>query len=252
MHKSSIELKQLAKKSLSGKYSIPVGATIIYLIVSFIISSITQIFVYPYSTFNITLYTIFTIITSLLLSVLALGLIKLSLDIARNNLIELGALTYGLSHHPDRIIVSNLIISLIILAWFIPSIVFLIVLIITPSSTSILYLLFFLLFIAFFIFGCVMSIIYSLKYSLVYYILADDQEISCNNAFKESKRLMQGNLGRMFYLQISFIGWSLLGLLSCGIGYIWIIPYMYVTFSYFYLDVKGELSENKQIEDLFI
>lgn len=97
-----------------------------------------------------------------------------------------------------------------------------------------------------------MSIIYSLKYSLVYFILADNHDISSMNALKESKRIMKGNLGRMFYLQISFIGWGLLGLLSCSIGYIWIMPYMNVTFSYFYLDVIGELSENKQIEESFV
>jgi uncharacterized membrane protein len=46
------------------------------------------------------------------------------------------------------------------------------------------------------------------------------------------------------WLGLSFIGWSLLGLLTLGIGYIWLIPYMYTSYAAFYEEVKKEYLEN--------
>ena len=60
-------------------------------------------------------------------------------------------------------------------------------------------------------------------------------------AFRECRLLMKGNRGRLFYLFLSFIGWSLLSLCSLGIAALWVRPYMNQTFVIFYLDCTGEL-----------
>ena len=59
-------------------------------------------------------------------------------------------------------------------------------------------------------------------------------------AFRTSARLMQGQKGRLFYIQLSFLGWMILCMLSCYIGYLWIGPYMSQVTVTFYLDVTGE------------
>lgn len=246
MQKSSIELKRLAKMSLSGKYGVPIGAFLIYMIISIMISSIIQAFVYPNSVFSTTIYLIITFIISLLETVLIFGLIKLYLDISRGNSLELGTLTYGFTHHPDRIIIVSLLVSLITLAWLAPGFVLLMVYLFSWSSP-----LLFLLVVLAFIGGTIMSVIYSLNYSQALFILADNLEITPIEALRESKELMRGNLGRLFYLQISFIGWFLLGLFSCGIGLIWIVPYMGVTSAYFYLDLKGSEALPEEPTDFF-
>lgn len=45
---------------------------------------------------------------------------------------------------------------------------------------------------------------------------------------------MNGHKWDYFVLQISFIGWYLLGFLTLGIGLIWVIPYASATYSNFY------------------
>ena len=54
---------------------------------------------------------------------------------------------------------------------------------------------------------------------------------------------MSGNKGRLFYIQLSFFGLALLAVLSCGIGLLWLMPYMLTTEVFFYLDVCGELDQ---------
>ena len=61
------------------------------------------------------------------------------------------------------------------------------------------------------------GIIASYRYSQAFYILADHPEYSVTQCIEESKRLMRGNKGRLFYLQLTFIGWALLASLPSGI-----------------------------------
>ena len=52
---------------------------------------------------------------------------------------------------------------------------------------------------------------------------------------------MAGNRGRYFYLQVSFAGLSLLSVLSCGIGFLWVLPYMQTANALFYRNLIGEI-----------
>ena len=60
---------------------------------------------------------------------------------------------------------------------------------------------------------------------------------------QQSKELMKGNRIRYFYLLISFFGISLLGVVSLGIGFLWIVPYMIMTEVEFYRDLIHEHSQ---------
>ena len=53
---------------------------------------------------------------------------------------------------------------------------------------------------------------------------------------------MKGNRGRLLYIAFSFIGMALLGLLSFGIGFLWIYPYISQTIAVFYRNIIGEVS----------
>lgn len=88
------------------------------------------------------------------------------------------------------------------------------------------------------------GIIKALAYSLTPYILKDYPELSVNQAINLSIKMMKGHKMRYFLLTLSFIGWGLLGILTLGIGYIWLIPYMYTTTAAFYQDVKNEYIAN--------
>lgn len=84
------------------------------------------------------------------------------------------------------------------------------------------------------------GIIKSYSYALTPYILVEHPEMSANEAIEESMRLMDGHKFDLFYLQLSFIGWAILSILSLGLGVFWLIPYQMTAQAAFYRDIKNE------------
>jgi uncharacterized membrane protein len=83
------------------------------------------------------------------------------------------------------------------------------------------------------------GIIAALGYSLTFYILADDPQIKPQDALKKSKSMMDGHREKLFYLCLRFLLLAILCILTLGIGFLWLIPYVHVTMAKFYDDVKG-------------
>lgn len=83
------------------------------------------------------------------------------------------------------------------------------------------------------------GIIASYKYAMVPYILAEEPDLSPKEALSRSEVMMQGHKLDLFLLNLSFIGWGILSVFSCGIGFIWLIPYMYTTQTEFYREISG-------------
>ena len=84
------------------------------------------------------------------------------------------------------------------------------------------------------------GIILTLSYSLVPIILIKKPELGIVETLKYSREKMQGHKLDTFVLGLSFIGWAILGTLTFGILYIWLYPYMQLTFTKFYLNILGE------------
>lgn len=87
------------------------------------------------------------------------------------------------------------------------------------------------------------GIIAAYSYSFTYYIMQDNKNMSASEAIKESKRLTYGHKMELFVLDLTFIGWGLLAVLSCGIGFLWLIPYMETTKAEFYRKVVPDKAE---------
>ena len=83
------------------------------------------------------------------------------------------------------------------------------------------------------------GIIKTFEYAMIPYILADDANISGKEAFKKSKQMMKGNKWRLFKLELSFIGWFILCVLTLGIGTFFLIPYMNAATAEFYVELKN-------------
>lgn len=90
--------------------------------------------------------------------------------------------------------------------------------------------------------GCIKA--YS--YAMTPYILKDNPEMKNNAAIEESMRMMDGHKLELFLLDLSFIGWALLSLLTCGIGFLWLTPYMNMARVNFYEDLKKASVEVKE------
>jgi uncharacterized membrane protein len=78
------------------------------------------------------------------------------------------------------------------------------------------------------------GIIAAISYSMTFYIMADNKEMSAQDAIRKSKVLMTGNKYRYFCLGCRFIGWFILGIVTLGIGFLWIMPYFMVSNARFY------------------
>lgn len=73
------------------------------------------------------------------------------------------------------------------------------------------------------------------EYRLIPYILAENPHMSKRQVFEISRGMMRGNKWKAFVLDLSFIGWHILGALTCGILEVfYVAPYVYATDAAFY------------------
>ena len=82
------------------------------------------------------------------------------------------------------------------------------------------------------------GIIKAYRYRMIPYILSEDPALSANQAIELSLRMTDGELGAMFALDLSFIGWYLLGMLACGVGVLFVNPYVEATWAQLYLQLR--------------
>ena len=83
------------------------------------------------------------------------------------------------------------------------------------------------------------GIVASIRYAMTFYIIADNPGIGPLDAIDKSKEMMYGYKMKFFLLVLIFIGLSLLCILTLGIGFLWLIPFINVTTAKFYDDIKN-------------
>ncbi len=76
--------------------------------------------------------------------------------------------------------------------------------------------------------------------SMSFYVLRDNDGSGVIASMKESWRLTKGHKMNIFVLQLSFIPWLLLTIITCGIAGIYTIPYVGITFAKYYDTLKAE------------
>lgn len=83
------------------------------------------------------------------------------------------------------------------------------------------------------------GIIKSYEYRMIPYILAENPGIDSKEAFAVSKQMMDGNKWNAFVLDLSFLGWSILSMFTCGILAIFYVnPYIHMTNAELYVALK--------------
>lgn len=76
------------------------------------------------------------------------------------------------------------------------------------------------------------------EYSMIPYLLAENPNLSASQAFSLSKQMTIGQKMDLFVLDLSFLGWIILGLICCGIGILFVLPYPEATRAEVYLNLK--------------
>lgn len=71
------------------------------------------------------------------------------------------------------------------------------------------------------------------------YLLVENPEMDWKTALQQSKDMMEGHKMELFMLTLSFIGWILLTIVTCGLAGFYVAPYMGQTFANYYLELKG-------------
>ncbi len=90
------------------------------------------------------------------------------------------------------------------------------------------------------------GIVKSLAYSQSYFIFKDNPEMGLNEIITKSRKLMSGYKWKFFLLQLSFLGWALLSIITLGIGLLWLYPYITTSNAEFY----NQLLDNEKSIDL--
>ncbi len=210
------EIKQSAKDSLKGNWGNAVVAMLLFYAVILGLSILGSVLSFG----NEDKLTIGSGVASLLQVViagpLALGMSGFFLDFSNGNGKSPSAVFDGFKHFVNAFLVT-LLISIFVLLWSI--------LLVIPG------------------------IIALLAYSQVFFILAENPEMKPLDAIKKSKEMMKGHKGEFFILELSFIGWIFLVILTFGIGNLWFCPYLETTCANYYKKLKEESSLGNDVED---
>lgn len=194
------ELKQNAKDQLKNNWGLAIGIIIVCTLISSIPNLLVEI---DSESFAISI--IIPIITLVITGPLTIGQCKFFINLANRSNPKFSDLWYGFNNML-RAIGVTLLVGVIV---FIGTILFII-----PG------------------------IILAFMYSQVYYIMAENPEMSIMNCLKESARIMKGHKMDLFILELSFIGWGILMVITLGIAGLYVLPYYNATLTNFYLDIK--------------
>ena len=83
------------------------------------------------------------------------------------------------------------------------------------------------------------GVIKTYEYRMIPYILAENPNIPCKQAFALSKAMMQGNKWHAFVLDISFVGWNILSIATGGLlGFFFVNPYRTATNAELYVTLR--------------
>ena len=82
------------------------------------------------------------------------------------------------------------------------------------------------------------GIVKAYAYSMAYYIKLDHPDYGWKACIDASRQMMDGHKWEKFVLDLSFLGWIIVGSLCLGVGTLWVTPYMEAANAQFYEYVR--------------
>lgn len=180
---------------------------------------------------------VIAIVMSLLTNLFTTGFIYVCSKISYGREVAVRDMFYVFKHNPDKVLILTFLTTLISLVFTLPAQIIQFVLPSTESGKN------FLIWAVCYAVGMIASVVFDMMFAMVYLIYLDDIEVPVLDCMKQSAKMMRGNKWRLFYMQLSFVGYACLALLSCGIGLLWMMPYVNVSIVNFYRDLKGDFTE---------
>lgn len=91
------------------------------------------------------------------------------------------------------------------------------------------------------------------EYRMIPYLMADDPNMDSKEAFAKSKQMMKGNKWDAFVLDLSFLGWQILSLMTFGIlGIFYVNPYKGQTDAALYERLLVQKTEKPTVDTHYI
>lgn len=96
--------------------------------------------------------------------------------------------------------------------------------------------------------GFIPMFIKMIEYSFSFFFAAEFPEVGIRKSLRLSITIAKGHRWEIFVLNISFIGWVLLSILTCGVGFLWSFPYYYMTLTNAYHALLQDALETGKIK----
>lgn len=231
-YKSSTELKNLAKDKLTGKYGSAILVIFLVHVITFVVSNIISM-VIPATTAGFFLNLVVTLAVSAILGVFNAGTALFFLNAACGQPYSLNNLLYGFREQTNKCLAISSVLALVSFVCLTPYQIFTTFYLHTLSLN---WMMAALLSMAV---GMVIYVPISLALSQSFYLILDYPSLTAMETLKMSIRVMKGHKGRLFYIQVSFLPLMLLCVFTCCIGFLWVIPYMQMTSTFFFLDLMN-------------
>lgn len=85
------------------------------------------------------------------------------------------------------------------------------------------------------------GLIKTYEYHFIPYLLAENPDLTTQRYFEITKSMSNNEKFNIFVLELSFVGWNILGVLTCGIGFIFLRPYIYATYAELYAVMRAKM-----------
>lgn len=242
-HKTTTEMKSAARALLTGKYREYIAAYITAELVLVLITMVASSVLPTDTTWGMIFDFAFSFVIELISAVFLLGMIHYTLNICKEQPYKLSDVFYGFKSHPDKAIICKFLFTLAELVCMLPAILFALLYYFTETPMLLIVTSVFL------VIGLIAIVILHLTLHFVFYLIIDYPDATIKELIVYCANMMHGHRIKFFYLYASFLPLYVLGILSLGIGLLFVEPYVNVTVAQFYLDVFF-VKEEKTSEEI--
>lgn len=229
---SSASLKRMARGQLLGKYSSVIFIFLFHMITVYFSESLVASVLNPTNVIKLFFYLVASYLVYILSGFFEAGEAYIYLKTASNLPVTFSDLFYCFRNESNRTAYIQIRLAAIELGSMLPALLYSFF---SEKDTGLfsidpVYLLLLLL-------GIAVSVWAELLFSQSFYIMLDFEDYTAQQAMSTSIRLMKGNMGRLFYMMLSFLPLLFLGVCSLGLGLLWVLPYREAAYANFYLDL---------------
>ena len=270
MYFNRVEAKLTAKVSMRQANPSPILVSLVYLLLTGVLtvviprllgdpfSAMTEYLMMGYApeevfeyvvmgnVAGVALFGVVSVLLELYSTLMSFGFTSYALRMARNEQSGIGNLFDGFQK-PLRVLWASVLMSIFECLWgllgLLPGAAVMVIgLVLEGDTFAIIMTGYWLMLLGFLI----AALVVGLRYRLTNYFILDDPDCTARQAIRRSKEAMRGWKMEAFTLDLSFLGWELLGFITCAVLMVWVGPYIAATEANFYDAVTGRGYERPQ------